>query len=509
MRKLQIRESLLLPILILGITYLIYFSQFKFIWHDETRILLHLFGYQQKELIEELYDGQPKTNEELLVYQKTNENKTWKDTFEAVIQASPTDSPTYIFLLKIWCSFFGESELALRSLSILIWTFFITCLYYLSWLLFTDKICALISTIFAVLSPRFVNYGLELWEYGLFSLMTVLSSIFLLKAIHSKKVAGIWIFYALSIVLGLYTHIFFIFVVLSHFTYFFSLQKLISFFPRKRLYFISSLIFPILLWLPWVKIGLTSNNSIYSYAQYSWPLLKSLQRWALTVSSLFDGIFRLPFPSIILEVIAVGFFLFSLLYLIQKASKPTYLFILLMIICSFGSLLLIDIVSHSRYSTIGRFYVPALIGVLLSISFLIGKNIVSHQPFLRMGSSLLCVSLIILGAIAKIPQPIKETGFKGYGSNVINTALIINQSQYPLVIGEFWVDILPLSRKIKAKTHYLLIQQLEDIKITEAYSDVYLVNPSKFLREALQQSDILWEKTENSELWRITVFDAK
>ncbi len=241
MGQLKVRNLLLWPMLILALSYLIYYSQFKFIWHDETTILLHLSGYQPQELIEALYDGQPKTKDELLIYQKINHQKTWKDTFTSVIKASPTASPLYIFSLRAWSSVFGDSELALRSLSLLLWGFLMVSLYYLSWLLFADQRIALLSTILTMLSPRFIDYALDIWEYGLFALMTVLSSIFFQRFTQNQS-DYLAIFYSLWLLMGLYSHIFFIFVILAHFLAFLLLQKSISFSPRKRFYFVSAII---------------------------------------------------------------------------------------------------------------------------------------------------------------------------------------------------------------------------------------------------------------------------
>ena len=80
--------------------------------------------------------------------------------------AADVHPPLYYWLLKIWGALFGNTELGLRSMSILFGAIAIVFGYLLIHRLF-DKKAARISLIFMVLSPMLVRYGQEMRMYTL------------------------------------------------------------------------------------------------------------------------------------------------------------------------------------------------------------------------------------------------------------------------------------------------------------------------------------------------------
>jgi uncharacterized membrane protein len=494
MNKIKLKLLTILGI-ILAICYLVYYASFKYYWHDEIIVLLHISGYSQEELVEYLYDGEPKSQQDLQKFQMVNDDKSWDDTMKSIYQLTPHKPPLYVILLSIWAKIFGSKELALRSLSIVIYLIFIFCVYHLALILFGNQKISLIATIFTGLSPRFMDYALDVWKYGLFALVTILSSFLLLKAFAANKSLKWWLGYGISLVAGLYTHIFFILVALAHLTYVI-VNRSLSYGANKT-YFFTVWIFSLCLYLPWIQIMINHNAVIYAWAKGRWSLAGFVNTWLNYIPSLFSGAgkdFAYGFGAI---------FLFSLYYLVKKTPQKTWSFIILLMGVPFLSLVTYDLLFGTRYSAVGRFYLPTLIAILFSISFLIGQGLNEKNKLIRIASYIVLFLLISLNLYSKIPDSQAETKFRGYGSTIPNAAFIVNQAEKPLVIGEDWQDMFPLSHKAKETTNYLLVDNLDNVKIDRNYSDIFVLDPSSSFQQKLMKAGLKLEETNNQALWKI------
>lgn len=114
--------------------------------------------------------------------------------------------PLYYWLLKLWSLAFGNSELALRSMSALLAAVAIIFGYLLTHRLFGKK-AARISLIFMALSPMLIRYGQEARMYTLVTAIALAATYTLTFAIESKKKLP-WIIYGILVSLGMWTHYF-------------------------------------------------------------------------------------------------------------------------------------------------------------------------------------------------------------------------------------------------------------------------------------------------------------
>ena len=146
----------------------------------------------------------------------------WRDeAFSVLVAERPVltfftklgfEPPVYYLLLHFWMKIFGESEIATRSLSLLgfglatavviIWAEKLFKKSYFSWYL----------PLLFFLNPMLLYYAFEVRTYAWYTLFAVLS----MYALLEKK----WILYAVSAILGFYTHTYFIFLILIHGIYF-------------------------------------------------------------------------------------------------------------------------------------------------------------------------------------------------------------------------------------------------------------------------------------------------
>lgn len=122
-----------------------------------------------------------------------------------------TRPPLYLLLFHFWTRFFGESEVAVRTLSIIFGVSSILFVYLVGKSLFGPKI-GLISAFFMSVSRFQIYYSQELRYYSLYELLTLVSFYFYIRLLRSKSYID-GAFYVLSSVLLYYSHDFGILVI--------------------------------------------------------------------------------------------------------------------------------------------------------------------------------------------------------------------------------------------------------------------------------------------------------
>ena len=116
--------------------------------------------------------------------------------------------PLYYWLLKLWTAVFGESELALRSLSVILGIGLVYLIWQLGRRLFGPR-AALIAAFLAALSPLQIYYAQEARMYMLLaflSALTVLLAILVLDNSGPGSMSLISLSYIVTVTAGLYTH---------------------------------------------------------------------------------------------------------------------------------------------------------------------------------------------------------------------------------------------------------------------------------------------------------------
>ncbi len=128
--------------------------------------------------------------------------------------------PLHFFMLYLWIPVFGNSEIAVRSLSAIFGIISIFLVYRVGCQLFSKRV-GLISSFILAISHFNIYYSQEVRAYSLLLMLTLLSfSLFItiLKADDAKR--SYFIYYFLANVLLVYTHYFGLFVIMSQIFYF-------------------------------------------------------------------------------------------------------------------------------------------------------------------------------------------------------------------------------------------------------------------------------------------------
>lgn len=134
------------------------------------------------------------------------------------LTAQDVHPPLYYWLLKAWMMVFGSTELALRSMSALLFGLSIGMAGLLLRRLFGAR-AALMTLPFMVFAPFLLRYGFEIRMYALASLIGVVATYVLVLAVESetrKRRLLLFVAYSLLVAAGVYTLYFMALLWIAH-----------------------------------------------------------------------------------------------------------------------------------------------------------------------------------------------------------------------------------------------------------------------------------------------------
>lgn len=131
--------------------------------------------------------------------------------------ASDVHPPFYYWMLKLWTSVFGTSELAVRSLSMVALMGALIFMYLILRRAFSRRVAAGGLLMLSV-SPLLVRYAEEARMYGLVALI-VTAATYVFLDVMEKPTRRKWVLYGLLVALGMWTHYFTALMWLAHWAY--------------------------------------------------------------------------------------------------------------------------------------------------------------------------------------------------------------------------------------------------------------------------------------------------
>ncbi|NJK47053.1 hypothetical protein HC931_01505 [Candidatus Gracilibacteria bacterium] len=527
-------------LLVLGIFFRFANLDRKVYWLDETHTSLRIFGYTEKEFIQDIFSGKVVTSEDLLKYQAPSPQKTWNDTVK-IVSGNTEHAPLYYLSLRVWAQWFGSSVAGIRSWSAVISLLTFPCLYWLCLELFESPLTGWIAIATVAISPFQVLYAQEARPYSLLTVTILLASAALLRAIRAKTAAS-WGIYALTVAIGLYTHLFFAVVACSHGLYLVIRER---FRPNKTLisYFIASFA-GIIAFLPWIINILTAPPPLdkqmgWVFQKVPWATL--IGSWFLSISRAFFDLDRgwcLPSGSsdckyllspdkaliyvlIIPIIVLVGY---SLYFLWRNTPERVWLFIATLIGLMALALIVPDILKGGQRSTVTRYTIPCLLGFQLAVAHLLAAKIgdFSLKVWQQKLWQIILIILISLGIFSSVLATEADSWWsKGENYHINPIAKIVNSSDRPLVLysvpstvlwgkGGAVGRVVPVCRPFDKKVGILfVIEPKVPQNIPDGFSDVFLYRPHQALKDWVEnvQNDSLkpiYDLSErNPRLWKV------
>jgi mannosyltransferase len=173
--------------------------------------------------------------------------------------------PLYHIMLHFWQVFFGSSVPVARLFSLLFFILAIPALFRLAKLVYGEQVALFTILLFSI-SPFMNWYGNEIRMYSLFTLVVILNLYYfirLYKERNSPQQSMIWLWYMVTVVIGVYTHYFFFFALAGQVVFFLFHRSLFPAYATKRfLWTIGLVVAAFSPWLWYVKhLGTVSNSS--------------------------------------------------------------------------------------------------------------------------------------------------------------------------------------------------------------------------------------------------------
>jgi uncharacterized membrane protein len=519
-------------LLILGVFFRCVNLDQKLYWGDEVATSLRSSGYSQEEVERQIFNNQIIVSQELRIYQVPTSEKSLIDTVKA-LSTHPEHPPLYYLLARIWTQFwmqwFDNSVAVFRSLSVVISILVLPCLYWLCVELFESSLMRSAVLALVAISPLHVLYAQEAREYSLWILAIVLSSAALLRAMRLQTQAS-WRTYAATIVLGLYSHLLFVWVAIAQGLFVFLQEN----FQRSKLtssYLRASLI-GVLGFSPWICIAalnfsqlssvvdaaIKETSPFYLFFVWSRSLNRvffsadfgaSIDRWSALdrwLRNLTFDYFQvdLGFSQLVLVLVTFA----SLYFLCRHAPKRTCLFLLVLIGATAMPLMGPDLILGGTQSTRIRYLIPAYLGIQMAIAYLFSTqiNTLKHlqKAIWQIGLAALIMGGII-GCFNDLPQQVtwnKDSKTEDY----LSIAEAINQTPDPLVISNTSaIRVLTLSYQLNPDTELLLFDSDQIPQAPKRFQQVFLFDPSdelleQFERRQIQITPIVESKIQ---LWRL------
>jgi len=496
-------KFLLVILLVLGIFFRFVYLDRKIYWGDETYTSLRVSGYTEAEVAQQLAQGDIVSVEDLQKYQRTNAEKNVINTVKGLAAEEPQLPPLYFLMTRFWVQLFGNSIAVTRSLSAVFSLLALPCLYWLCLELFNSPLVGWLAIAIFTISPFQVIYAQEARPYTLWTVFILISSASLLRARRLNTLSS-WILYAVTLALGMYTHLFFALVIIAHFVYVLATEQL-QWNKLVKAYLIASLA-GVLACAPWLIIFISKLPQVFTMTavqvrQSREPLLFYIKNWLGNLGRLFidfglnsraQSLYLISFA-----LVALGIFIlviYSLYFLCKNTPRQFWFFLLTLIIVPSLALMLPDLIFGGQRSVFSRYLIPSYLGIQITIAYLFSSQM--SFPFVRNNKQkfwltflTILISCSILSCAIRLPTEVWWNTDR-YNSHNPQVARIINSSNSPLLIGEVpnssprysLFNIVSLSYFLNSKVRFKFVPEQTVPEIPKDFSDVFFLNPSDVLK---------------------------
>lgn len=492
---------LIIVLLVIGVFFRFVNLDRKVYWHDEAYTSLRVSGTTQAELIQQIFDGEVVSVEDLQKYQRPNPKKGLIDTIDSLALEDSQHPPLYYLMVRWWMQWFGNSVQVVRSLSALLSLLVFPCVYWLCLELFDSPLVAWVAIALFAVSPFHVLYAQEAREYVLWTVTILLSSAALLRAMRLKTKTS-WVIYALTVALGLYSFLFSGLVVIAHAIYVFATSSCRL--TKTVAAFVFASITGILIFVPWILVVITHLSQIErttTSAQRKLPLVVMVTTWANNLVNIFVDFWRANvyfpdshFPNLPVGPYFILFILFlvgySLYFIYRKTEKKVGFFVLTLVAVPALALILPDLIVGGKLSARTRYLIPSYLGIQLAVAYLLAAQIISSSSSRRKLWQAITAIIITGGIVSCAISSQAETWWSKGSHYNPRVARIINSTAHPLVVSSNdalnFGELLSLSHLLDPKVRLQLVVEPNIPNIPDNFSNVFLFNPSKNLTSGLE-----------------------
>jgi uncharacterized membrane protein len=483
-------------------------------------------GYSESEVFDKLSTNKIVSVGDFLKYQYPNPERNLGHTLQKLY--TDVHPPLYFVMVRSWVESFGNSVSVVRSISAVLSILALPCMYWLCLELFRSSLAGIVATVLLLVSPIQVIYAQEARPYSLLTLVVLFSGASLLRAIRTQKKIA-WFTYAISLILGLYSHYFFTLVLFGYLVYVVLIEsfQLTSKFRAFLLATLASLI----AFLPWGILVLQHLSYFKGSAawmkQHTLTLPGAIRLGSENISlsfidpraseylgfGKFGFYFMIPFVLVLVA--------YSIYFLFIRTSKQIYLFVFTLIGSTALPLIAADVILGGNRQVWPRYLIPCFLGVQICVAYLIADKISSldftEKTWQRNFWTITTTVLVTAGIMFCSTISQADIWWNKYGGGSSNqVSRIIEQAKNPLIVVNrqrpgtvFFYNLKPEVRLI-----FVRDESLPPFNF-ERDNEVFLINPTQNIKAVLSQEKYELEMlvqfpspgpvpSAPTELWKLT-----
>jgi uncharacterized membrane protein len=428
-----------------------------------------------------------------------------RDVIKGIVRDDPQHTPLYYVALRGWAELMGDSIGSLRSLSAVSDLLILPVLFWLCLELFGSATVAWIAVAMVAISPFHLVYSQEARPYTLWLLTITLASAILLWTLRNPRVWK-WCLYALTLALGLYTHLLFCTVMLSHAVYVACLTSMHPDGEKRRALrdmasYAAATICALISFTPWVWVLVTHLSTAIRRVSWSGQevdILHLLGMWAYNYSAVFldtnhalkyiDEPGITVYGALALRVVALVPALFAVLKLLREPTRKPSQFLLPLIFLPFLVLAVPDLLLGGMRSGGGNRYLAAsFLALQVAIAYWLATGLsgkVAWRRNLMKGTLAFILAMGVLSGI--IFHHADSWWHKSIGHFNMDAAQTINRAAHPLLISPSPANLISISHSLNETVKILYVAGDNLPVIPADYSDVFILDPSQTMKDQLE-----------------------
>ncbi|WP_121970667.1 glycosyltransferase family 39 protein [Leptolyngbya sp. BC1307] len=497
----KIKQLLIIGLIVVGIYARCANLDQKVYTVDEVRGILRASGYADEELVDTVYTGEPVTGSRFQQYQAPTVEHPLGDALSAF--ANNPEHPPLYYLLMRFCLQIFHAPVASRWLAVGLGLLLLPAIYWLCQELFESAAVGWSAIALIAVSPFHVLLAQEARQYTLWALLATVSSAFLLRSLRHNS-GRQWLAYGLTAVLGLYSHLFFLWVLVTHGLYVLIVEHRLT---QRLLRYVMVSVGVGIAFLPWVWVVATRlarlEETTHWASSYKTDLLSRIGYWLHNLGIGFIDFdwpvsFTNPFSYLLLGAVA-----YSTYQLYRHTPKRIWIFVLLLMSVSTLAQIVPDILSGGRRSLLPRYSLTAYLGIELAVAFAIAQVFGSKKSQWALhltqrvdqirAQQVGAIALLLGGLISSLLITQSLGWGKGSSTLTLQAAPLINSVAQPVVLTDAdYTYILSLSYQVSPDTRFVLLNQAQNpdyaaaLKQLPPDSDLFVYSASDSLLAFLQ-----------------------
>lgn len=468
---------------------------YPYYWGDEVINSVWVSGHSLAEFKLDIPEGSILSLETIKDYQYPSSDKTALDIVRNLALEEPQNTPLNYVLLWYWLKVFGYSIANTRSL---IAVFSALCIPLVYWLcqelfLYRKELTGIFAATFMAVSPVQVIYSHEARPFSLWCVMTLLSTIALLKSLRSNSS---WLYYSLLSIFSFYTYPLALFTTAAHSV--FILVREHFRLTTKLWKFAQSILPFVFCCAPWILLLLTTSRKMGNFRRASISLGDLAKVWTANFVRIFwdinanpygDYEYILPFVLLLATLFAV-----SAVFMARNESVSTTTLVLGLIVMNVLPLVIPDLILGGLRSSITRYFFPAYLVIILPVSYFLAYKVSCDISELKKKLWRFFTIVLIMLGLVSCYACLTSTYWHSKGNNLefIETANIVDSHSNAVVISDYsqngFIRILTLGHMLQNNADlYMGGNKLDILNVTSQQKSAFLLTPSDAFISSLKE----------------------